>query len=90
MAIPKIKTATALRSDLYDTLKEVSEGRTQIITHQQGDPVLLVSKASFDEMSDQIQSLKKMAIGLSQIEEGKGVSNKNAIKKLSQLKRKWK
>ena len=90
MGIPEIKTATALRSDLYDTLKEVSEGKAQIITHKQGDPVLLVSKASFDEMSDQIQSLKKMAIGLSQIDDGKGVTHKDAIKKLKQLKNKWK
>lgn len=83
MPIPKIKTATALRGDLYDTLKEVSQGESQIITHKQGDPVILVSKSSFDEMIDQIESLKKMAIGLSQIEEGFGVGHKESIKKLN-------
>lgn len=44
MGIPKIKTATNLRSELYDTLKEVSKGKSHIITHKQGDPVLPLSQ----------------------------------------------
>ncbi|MDH5415345.1 MAG: hypothetical protein OEW87_14505 [Flavobacteriaceae bacterium] len=36
MGIPKIKTASDLRKDLYSSLKEVADGETQVITHKQG------------------------------------------------------
>ena len=87
MGIPKIKSATSLRSDLYETLKEVSNGELQIITHKQGDPVLLVSKEKYDDLVGHSDSLRKMAIGLSQIASGEGVSHTKALK---MLKKKWK
>jgi PHD/YefM family antitoxin component YafN of YafNO toxin-antitoxin module len=90
MGTPKVKSATSLRSDLYETLKEVSGGEPHIITHKQGDPVLLVSKEQYDELVDQSNALRKMAIGLSQIESGEGISHKKAIQKLRALKSKWK
>lgn len=90
MGTPKVKSATSLRSDLYETLKEVSDGEPQIITHKQGDPVLLVSKEKYDELLDQSDALRKMAVGLSQIESGEGISHKKAIQKLKVLKKKWK
>jgi hypothetical protein len=90
MGIPKIKTATTLRGDLYDTLKEVSEGSTQIITHKQGEPVLLVSKVNYDKLLEEKETLKKMAIGLSEIESGEGHSHKDALKKMKAMKKKWK
>ncbi len=90
MSSPKIKSATTLRNELYETLKEVSKGKSQIITHKQGEPVLLVSKEEYDQLLDQNESLRKMAVGLSQIEAGDGVSHKNAVKKLKAIKKKWK
>ena len=90
MVIPKIKTATNLRTNLYETLKEVSEGDDQVVTHKQGEPVLLTSKLKYDQLLDEIEALKKMAIGLSQVHEGKGLSHKDAVKKLEKLKNKWK
>lgn len=35
-------------------------------------------------------SLRKMAIGLSQIENGEGVGHKKALQKINALKKKWK
>lgn len=90
MGTPKIKSATSLRKDLFETLKEVSNGEPQIITHKQGEPVLLVSKEAYDKILTESESLKKMAIGLSQIEEGRGISHKKAIQQLKALKKKWK
>ena len=90
MGLPKVKSATSLRNDLYETLKEVSKGKPQIITHKQGDPVLLVSKEAFDKILNESEALKKMAIGLSQIESNEGVSHKKALQKLKALKKKWK
>ena len=90
MGVPKIKSATTFRNDLYDTLKEVSEGEPQIITHKQGDPVLLVSKEEYDKLLDEKEALKKMAIGLAEVEAGKSVPHKEALKKLNSLKKKWK
>ena len=34
MGTPKVRSATSLRSDLYETLKKVSDGETQIISHK--------------------------------------------------------
>ena len=90
MGSPKIKSATALRSDLYETLKEVSNGAPQIITHKHGEPVLLVSKEEYDKILSESESLRKMAIGLTEIESGKGISHASAVKKLKALKKKWK
>lgn len=90
MGTPKVKSATSLRSDLYETLKEVSSGETQVITHKQGEPVVLVSKEAYDKMLDEKEALKKMAIGLSQIESGESISHKSAIRKLKAMKKKWK
>ena len=75
MGTPKIKSATSFRNNLYETLKEVSRGHFHIITH---------------EIVDEKESLQKMAIGLAQIEQGKGVPHKKALKKLEALKKKWK
>ena len=90
MRNPKIKSVTSLRNDLYETLREVSHGKSHIITHKQGDPVVLVSKEKYDKIMDEKESLKKMAIGLSEIELGEGLSHKKALKKLEVLKKKWK
>ncbi len=90
MKIPKLKTATSLRADLYESLREVSSGETQVITHKQGDPVVLVSQKKYNALLEEKESLKKMAIGLTQIKEGKGVSHKNAISKLKKMSKKWK
>lgn len=90
MGTPKVKSATTLRSELYETLKEVSSGKTQVITHKQGEPVVLVSKEAYDKMLDEKEALKKMTIGLSQIESGEGFDHKSAIKKLKAMKKKWK
>ena len=90
MGTPKIKSATSLRKDLYETLKEVSKGEAQIITHRQGKPVLLVSKDAYDKIVAESDSLRKMAIGLSQIENGDGVPHKEALLKIKALKKKWK
>lgn len=90
MGIPKTKTATALRGDLYESLKNVSEGELEIITHKQGEPVILISQDKLNKLLDEKEALKKMAIGLSQIKEGKGISHKKAISKLKKLSNKWK
>lgn len=90
MGTPKIKSATLLRSDLYDTLKNVAIGEPQIITHKQGEPVLLISKEAYDIIIDENMALKKMAIGLSEIESGMGIKHKDILKKFKIFKNKWK
>ena len=90
MGLPKIKTATDLRNDLYESLKEVSQGQKQVVTHKQGDPVVLLSQSEYDHLVDENERLKKMALGLTQIKEGKGISHKNAVAKLKEMSKKWK
>jgi len=89
MGLPKTKTATTLRNDLYESLKEASEGKTQIITHKQGEPVVLISQERFNKLLDEKEALKKMSIGLAQIKEGKGTSHKTAIASLKKMSKKW-
>ncbi|RLA64316.1 MAG: hypothetical protein DRQ88_03740 [Epsilonproteobacteria bacterium] len=90
MGLPKTKTATTLRNDLYESLKEASEGETQIITHKQGDPVILISQERFNKLLNEKEALKKMSIGLTQIKEEKGISHKTAIARLKKMSKKWK
>ena len=90
MGTPKIKSATSLRNELYETLKEVSEGKPQLITHKQGGPVLLVSKTDYDKLLEEKEALRKMAIGLSEIESGKGIPHKEALDKIRLFQKKWK
>lgn len=90
MSSPKIKSATALRSDLYETLKEVSEGKKQIITHKQGEPVMLISMSDYDELIEKLNFLRKTSVGLSQIANGEGAPHSEALKKFEAIKKKWK
>jgi len=90
MGTPKVKSATALRSDLYDTLKEVSEGKKQMITHKQGEPVVLLSVTDYDKLLEEQEFLRQTAIGLAQLESGDGVSHQDALKKFTKMQKKWK
>ena len=89
MGTPKVKSATHFRANLYDTLKEVSEGQPHIITHNQGEPVVLLSQEEYDNILDEKEVLRKISIGAAEIESGQGISHSNMIKKLRKLQSKW-
>ena len=71
MGIPKIKSASELRKDLYSSLKEASEGEVQVVTHKQGEPVVLISQSEYNQIFEENELLKKLSLGLSDIRAGK-------------------
>lgn len=82
MALPKIKSATELRKDLFNTIEEVLKGKVQIITHKKGDSVLL-SKENYEELLEQIETLKDITRGLKDIAEGRVLSHEEFWKDMN-------
>ena len=89
MALPKIKTASQLRSNLYESLTNVSDGDLLIITHKSGDSVL-ISKDKYDQILDDNETQKSIMAGLQEFYENKIYSNKEALKEIDTVRNKWK
>ena len=71
MGIPKIKSASDLRKDLYSSLKEVADGETQVVTHKQGEPVVLISQSEYNRLAEENELLKNLEIVLSDARAGR-------------------
>jgi len=82
MGIPKIKSVSELRKDLYSSLKEVSEGSTQVVTHKQGEPVVLISQSEFNKLSEENLILRNLEVGFADIRAGRINSTKEVKNKL--------
>ena len=87
MAIPKIKSASELRKDLYSSLKEASEGETQVVTHKQGEPVVLVSQSEYNKIFEENEILRNISVGLSDIRSNRTHSTVEVKKKLKQRRK---
>ncbi len=81
MGLPKVKSATELRGDLFSTIQDVLKGKIQIITHKDGDSVLL-SKNQYDKLMDKIETLEGISRGLKDLTEGKVYSQNEVYKNL--------
>lgn len=90
MGTPKVKNASNFRTELFDTLKEVSGGEAYMITHNAGEPVILISKSEYDALLDEREFLSDVAIGAEQLNAGKGVSHTAALKRFQKMKARWK
>lgn len=88
MAIPKIKTSSELREKLAETINEVTQGHEQIITHKSGN-IILISEESYSRLLKENEDLKQIALGISELESGKGISHLEAKKHLNSLMKKW-
>ena len=90
MSIPKIKKASNFRADLFETLKEVSNGEKHVVTHNSGDPVVLISQKEYNSLLDKFDLLQEISVGAHQLDSGKWVSHEDALVQLNELKDKWK
>jgi prevent-host-death family protein len=90
MSIPKIKKASNFRADLFETLKEVSSGEPQVITHNGGDPVVLIAQSEYNALLERYKLLQEISIGAYQLDTGKGLSHEEALKEIEQMKKEWK
>lgn len=82
MKIPKSKSITELRNSLFETFEEVATGEPQIITHKNGQMVALISLDKIEEMNNEIELHKNLAIGYAQALRGEGVTTSELKKKL--------
>lgn len=91
MKIPKCKTITELRNTIFETFDEVIAGEAQVITHKNGTMVAMISVDKIEELYEEIELHKNLAIGYAQAVRGEGVSSeelksrfKNKVKTLQE------
>lgn len=88
MKKPKTKTITELRSTLFETFDEVAAGQPQMITHKNGSVVAMVPLSTIEEMTNEIELHKNLAIGYAQAMRGEGVTSSELKKKLKDKEKK--
>lgn len=88
MKMPKRKSITELRSSLFETFDEVLSGEPQIITHKNGSAVALVSLTKIEEMENEIELHKNLAIGYAQAMRAEGISTKDLKAKMKEKEKK--
>jgi prevent-host-death family protein len=84
----KRKTITELRSSLFETFDEVLNGDAQIVTHKNGSAIALVSLSKMEEMEQEIELHKNLAIGYAQALRGEGTSTKDLKSKMKEKEKK--
>ena len=88
MGLPKVKTSSELRENLSETINDVNDGVEHVISHKSGN-IVLISERNYSKMLKKLEDLKQIALGISEIDSGKGISHSNAKSKLRSLKKKW-
>lgn len=90
MKIPKVQSATELRSKLFETLREVQEGDPQLITHTKGsDGVILISQAKLNAILEENDVLKAIAKGRADIAAGRSYTRDEMKQQLGRMQSKW-
>jgi prevent-host-death family protein len=90
MKIPKVKSATELRSTLYKTLSEVAHGDPQVITHKRGDACVLISAEKFNALVEEKDALKEISAGIAELDAGLGIPHEDVVNALKARRAKWK
>jgi prevent-host-death family protein len=88
--IPKSKTATAFRADLYETLKIVSTGDPIVITQRENGNVVVISQEKFNEVLAENETLRAISAGVADIQAGRTVDHKKVVSRLKKLQKEWK
>ena len=89
MKMPKVKSATELRNNLYETLDEVAHGDPQIITHKRGDSVVIISQEKFNALVEEKEVLKELALGVAELDKGLGIPHKEVKRQMLKKIEKW-
>ena len=88
MGLPKVKTSSEFRENLSETINDVNNGIDHIISHKTGN-VILISESNYSKMLKELDDLKQIALGISEIDSGKGISHTEAKTRLNSFKKKW-
>lgn len=75
MSTKKHKSITELRSSLFETFDEVSNGSTQYVTHKNGNVIAMLSSEELESLKAEIELHKNLAIGYAQALREEGVSS---------------
>jgi prevent-host-death family protein len=90
MKIPKVQSATELRSNLFETLREVQEGEPQLITHTKGsDGVIMISQARLNAILEENDVLKSIAKGRADVAAGRTYDLDEMKTQLSRMHAQW-
>ena len=89
MKMPKIKSATELRSTLYETLNEVAHGDPQVITHKRGEAVVLISQEKFNAIIEEKDVLREIAAGVAELDAGLGIPHEDIERRQLEKIKKW-
>lgn len=82
MTKPKRKTITELRNTLFETFDEVAAGETQFISHKNGTEIAMVSVDKIENLYNEIELHKNLAIGYAQTLRGEGVNSSDLKERL--------
>lgn len=89
MKILKVQTATTLRERLFETLKDVSEGDPQLVTHRSGDEVVMISREKLNRILEENEALKAISKGRHEIQAGLGVSQADVKSRMQKKIKAW-
>lgn len=90
MALPKTKSATVFRENLYETLKEVAKGVPCLVTQREGENIVLLSQKAYNKMLEEQELLRNIAAGVADLETGRAISHDQAVVRFRKLQKKWK
>ncbi len=82
MKAPKTKSITELRNTLFETFDEVAAGETQMITHKNGSVIAMVPLSAIENLANEVELHKNLAIGYAQAMRGEGISTADLKKRL--------
>jgi len=82
MIITQEKTITELRNSIFETFEQVVTGTPQMITHKNGQRLVMVSEETIKQLNEQIELHKNLAIGYAQALRGEGISSNQLKNKL--------
>ena len=84
MIITKQKSITDLRNSLFETFEQVVAGESQIITHKNGKKIAMVPADTINELTEQVELHKNLAIGYAQALRGEGIASSELKNKLKE------
>ena len=89
--IPDIVPVTDLRQDATSILKKVTASETPVVITQRGRAsAVLVSMDSYDNLQNELQILRALAVGEKEIEEGRGYGLDEVLKRADKTLKKRK
>jgi len=90
MKIPKTQSASDLRANLFETLREVQEGDPQLITHTKGsDGVVLISQARLNALLEENDVLKAINKGRADVAAGRTHTLSEMKEHLREMQAEW-